>query len=195
MRMTRLASAVLRSRLEEGDLRELQTRPNSHLPARDAPKDQNKQVQIRAPKPSSTSSEQEQIAQIRTPSWKTPQRRTCSRRGVQIRVGGRRRSSGKPRFCRADLGWFFILVWQILGKLPANFSANSSGKTIQSIFGRVSPKFQAPQETTSRPKLSAFPLHLTCLNPKLFHTDLLLTGENSVFWKGRSEPPSPCEKV
>ena len=41
-------------------LRELQTRPNSHLLARDAPKDQNKHVQIRAPTPSSVSSEQEQ---------------------------------------------------------------------------------------------------------------------------------------
>ena len=50
--------------------REFQTRPNfRHLPPRDAPKDQNKHVQIRAP------------------SWKTPQRRTYSRRGVQIRVG------------------------------------------------------------------------------------------------------------
>ena len=41
-------------------LRELQTRPNSHLPAREAPKDQNRHVQIRALKPSSVSSEQEQ---------------------------------------------------------------------------------------------------------------------------------------
>ena len=40
--------------------RGLQTRPNSHLPAREAPKDQNRHVQIRAPKPSSVSSEQEQ---------------------------------------------------------------------------------------------------------------------------------------
>ena len=38
----------------------LQTRPNSHLPVREAPKDQNRHVQIRAPKPSSVSSEQEQ---------------------------------------------------------------------------------------------------------------------------------------
>ena len=40
--------------------RELETRPNLHLPAREAPKDQNKHVQIRAPEPSSISSEQEQ---------------------------------------------------------------------------------------------------------------------------------------
>ena len=42
------------------NIRGLQTRPNSHLPAREAPKDQNRHVQIRAPKPSSVSSEQEQ---------------------------------------------------------------------------------------------------------------------------------------
>ena len=42
------------------NVRELQTRPNSHLPARDAPKDQNKHVRSRAPTPSSVSSEQEQ---------------------------------------------------------------------------------------------------------------------------------------
>ena len=41
-------------------LRGLQTSPNSHLPAREAPKDQNRHVHIRAPKPSSVSSEQEQ---------------------------------------------------------------------------------------------------------------------------------------
>ena len=41
-------------------VRELQTRPNSHLPARVAPKDQNKHVQIRAPTPLSVSSKQEQ---------------------------------------------------------------------------------------------------------------------------------------
>ena len=41
-------------------LRELQTRPNSHLPAGDIPKDQNKRVQIRAPTPSSINSEQAQ---------------------------------------------------------------------------------------------------------------------------------------
>ena len=41
-------------------VRELQTRSHSDLPARDASKDQNKHVEIRAPKPSSTSSEQEQ---------------------------------------------------------------------------------------------------------------------------------------
>ena len=41
-------------------VRGLQTRPNSHLPAREAPKDQNRHVQIRAPKPSSVSTEQEQ---------------------------------------------------------------------------------------------------------------------------------------
>ena len=40
-------------------LRGLQTRPNSHLPAREAPKVQNRHVQIRAPKPSLVSSEQE----------------------------------------------------------------------------------------------------------------------------------------
>ena len=38
----------------------LQTRPNSHLLAREAPKDQNRHVQIRTPKPSFASSEQEQ---------------------------------------------------------------------------------------------------------------------------------------
>ena len=38
-------------------LRELQTRPHAHLPARDAAKDQNK-LQILAPTPSSLSSEQ-----------------------------------------------------------------------------------------------------------------------------------------
>ena len=31
-----------------------------------------------------------------------------------------------PRFCRADLGSIFILVWRILRKLPTNFSANFS---------------------------------------------------------------------
>ena len=41
------------------------------------------------PRPSSESSEQEQSkpTQIRTPSWKGPQRRTYWRRGVQIRIG------------------------------------------------------------------------------------------------------------
>ena len=41
-------------------VRGLQTRPNSHLPAREARKDQNRHVQIRAPKPSFVSSDQEQ---------------------------------------------------------------------------------------------------------------------------------------
>ena len=40
--------------------RELPIRPNSHLLAQDAPKDQNKHVQIRTPRPSSVSSKQEQ---------------------------------------------------------------------------------------------------------------------------------------
>ena len=51
------------------------------------PKDQNKPVQIRAPTPSSVSSEQEQPAQVRAPSWKRPQRRTYLRQGVRIWVG------------------------------------------------------------------------------------------------------------
>ena len=40
--------------------RELQTRPDLHLPARDPPNDQNKHAQIRTPKPSYVGSEQEQ---------------------------------------------------------------------------------------------------------------------------------------
>ena len=70
------------------ELRRLQTRPNSHLPAREAPNDQNRHVQIRAPKPSSVCSAQEQTyTKSQSPSWKTPRRRTYSQRGVQIRVG------------------------------------------------------------------------------------------------------------
>ena len=41
-------------------INKLQTRPNSHIHAREAPNDQNRHVQIRAPTPSSVSSKQEQ---------------------------------------------------------------------------------------------------------------------------------------
>ena len=85
MAISRVRKLFFRGRiLQAGDprkVRGLQTRPNSHLPAREAPKDQNRHVQIRAPKPSCVSSEQEQTYTNSRPSWKTPQRRTYSRRG------------------------------------------------------------------------------------------------------------------
>ena len=63
-----------------------------------------------------------------------------------------------------------ILVWQIFGKWPANFSTNFS----RDSFGLVSPGFQAPPN--SCPELSALLSHVAYLNP-FFHADLLLTGE------------------
>ena len=54
------------------DVRELQTCPNSHLPARDAPKDRDKHVQIRAPTPSSVSFEQEQTYTNSHPDVENP---------------------------------------------------------------------------------------------------------------------------
>ena len=83
--------------------KELQARPNSHLPAREAPEDQNKHVQIRAPTPSSV-----KPAQVRTPSWKTPQRGTYSQRGVQIRVG----LELSDTFSEAGRGWGFRNIAQ-----------------------------------------------------------------------------------
>ena len=63
-------------------------RPNSHLPAREAPKDQNKHVQIRASTPSSVSSKQEQTyTNSHPPRGRHPSGGPSSQRGVQIREG------------------------------------------------------------------------------------------------------------
>ena len=70
---------------------------------------------------------------------------------------------------------FFILVRRILGKLPANFSANFDGK----YFGLVFPGFQATPKN-SRPKFTSrivgIPLQFTFLNPNLFTAIFCLGG-------------------
>ena len=66
--------------------RDLQTSPNSHLPARDAPKDQNEHLLVCTPKPSSVSSEQQQTYPNSHPLVEDIPGPTHGRR-VQIRVG------------------------------------------------------------------------------------------------------------
>ena len=87
------------------------------------------------------------------------------------------------RFCRADLRWFSILAWRILGTLPANFSANFDGEIFQRIFrpcfSRVSGPSQNIHAQNSRPKLSAFLSNFTFWNAKCIHADFLLTGETN----------------
>ena len=142
----RMVSSVV---LESENVREIQTRPNSHLPARDAPKDQNKHVQIRAPKPSSTSSEQEQTYTIRTRSWKTLQWRTYSWRGVHIRVALEPAENGS--------GPFFQTPTPILDKIPGPMDArflSSVGLGFGTHIGRTQ-LFPTPALDKNRhPKLA-----------------------------------------
>ena len=80
------------------------------------------------------------------------------------------------RYAEWIWGEFFILVRRILGKLPANFSANFDSE----FFGLVFPGFQATPKIhaqNSRPELSAFLFNFTFSNPKFIHGDFLLTGE------------------
>ena len=80
------------------------------------------------------------------------------------------------RYAERIWGEFFILVRRILGKLPANFSANFDGE----FFGLVFPGLQATQKIhaqNSRPELSAFISNFTLLNPKFIHGDFLLARE------------------
>ena len=92
-----------------------------------------------------------------------------------------------PRFCRADWGEYFILAWQILGKLPANSSANLDSEFPPEIFrpcfSRVSgppppPKLHAQN---SHPTSSAFLSNFTFWNSNVFHADFLLTRETNIF--------------
>ena len=88
-------------------------------------------------------------------------------------------------FCGAlRSGWIFDLVWRILGKLPANFSANFDSEFCYKFFSRVFPGLQAPQKIyaqNSRTKLSAFLSNFTCLDPIFFQADFLLTGETNKY--------------
>ena len=64
-------------------------------------------------------------------------------------------------------GEFFILVRRIVGKLPANFSANFAGE----FFSLVFPRFQATPKK-SRPKFTSrivgIPLQFHFLEPKIY---------------------------
>ena len=84
------------------------------------------------------------------------------------------------RYAERIWGEFSILVRRILGRLPANFSANFDSE----FFGLVFPGFQATQKIhaqNSRPESSAFLSNFTLLNPNFFHGDFLLTGETDKF--------------
>ena len=89
-----------------------------------------------------------------------------------------------PRFRRADLGWIFISAWQILGKLPANFSLNSMVKFFCETLGLVFSGLEAPQKI-SRPRLTHAQTcrHSSPISHVLahfFHDDFLLTGETKI---------------
>ena len=66
-----------------------------------------------------------------------------------------------PKFCRAGLGWVFVLAWRMFGKLSAHFSANSSANFSCWFSSLVSPGFRRPPASkvhpqNPRPELSAF---------------------------------------
>ena len=73
-----------------------------------------------------------------------------------------------------------MMVWRILEKLPANFSANFDVKFFPQMFRPCFPGFQAPRKNpcqNSRPESSAFLSNFTLSNPTCFHADSLLSGE------------------
>ena len=78
-------------------------------------------------------------------------------------------------------GEFFILAWRILGKLPANFSANFDGKK----FSRqicFSQGFRPPHKNFTPKKSSAFLLNFTFLKLTFCHADFFcLQGRPKIF--------------
>ena len=53
-----------------------------------------------------------------------------------------------PRLCRGVWVKCFILVWQILGKLPVNFSANSSSSFLPQVVWPRFSRLSGPEEFT-----------------------------------------------
>ena len=90
-----------------------------------------------------------------------------------------------PRFCRANMGWHFLLVWRILGKLPANFSANFFSGFSREWFGLVSLMFQAPPKNSRpefTPRIVGIPLHFQIFEPTSI----------SAYWGDRQTVFSVC---
>ena len=108
----------------------------------------------------------------------------CHLRVVVLRRAPLHKEKLSPRFCRADLGWFF------LG--PANFRRISQRILMANFLAFFFQDFRPPKKTTPKihaQKLSAFLSNFTFSKPVFhFHADFLLIGEikkrNSIAHKG-----------
>ena len=82
---------------------------------------------------------------------------------------------------RALQSGFGLIFRQILGELPANFSANFS----RNIFGLVSPGIQAPPPQFT-PKIVGIPLQFQLFEPNFFFTPIFCL---------RGRPREPLDKL
>ena len=84
------------------------------------------------------------------------------------------------RYAERIWGEFFILVRRILGKLPANFSANFDGEFGWRIFRPCFSKVSGRQKKKSRPKFTSrivgIPLQFHFLEPKIYSRRLSACG-------------------
>ena len=74
------------------------------------------------------------------------------------------------RFCRADLGDFFILAQRSSGKLPVSFSAKFDGEFFPRIFRPCFARIPGPPPPPKKftPRIVGIPLQFHFLEPKIY---------------------------